>query len=96
MAVYSKAMFGMFSGQKTKVNIQFANHLCGVFIDRFGKDITFRKVDDDYSTVAVDVAISLQFFGWIFSLGRDVKVVGPEEVVNQLKLAANEFAGNYQ
>ncbi len=63
---------------------------------RFGKEITFRKVDDDHSTVAVDVAVSHQFFGWIFSLGREVKVVGPDEVVEQIKIAAEEFATNYQ
>ena len=95
MAAYSKATFGMYSGKKTRVHIQFPNNMCGVFIDRFGKEINFRKVDEDHSIVTVDVAISPQFFGWIFSLGREVKVVGPDEVVAQMKIAANEFAGNY-
>ena len=35
MAKYSKATFGMYHGEKTKVCIKFANHMCGVFIDRF-------------------------------------------------------------
>lgn len=35
MAEYSKATFGMYQGQKAKVKIQFANYMCGVFIDRF-------------------------------------------------------------
>ena len=96
MAAYSKATFGMYSGKRTKVHIQFPNSMCGVFIDRFGKEISFRKVDDEHSTVAVDIAISPQFFGWIFSLGREVKVVGPDEVVEQMRIAAEEFAENYQ
>ncbi len=96
MAAYSKATFGMYSGKKTRVHIQFPNNMCGVFIDRFGKEISFRKVDEDHSTVAVEVAVSHQFFGWIFSLGREVKVVGPDEVVEQMKIAAEEFVGNYQ
>lgn len=95
MAAYSKATFGMYSGKKTRVHIQFPNNMCGVFIDRFGKEVSFRKVDEDNSSVAVDVAISPQFFGWIFSLGREVKVVGPDEVVDQMKIAADEFARNY-
>lgn len=53
-------------------------------------------MDEDHSTVAVDIAVSPQFFGWIFSLGRGVKVVGPNEVVEQMKVVANEFASNYQ
>ena len=95
MAVYSKATFGMFSGEKTKVYIEFPNSMCGVFLDRFGKEISFRKVNDETSRVSVDVAVSYQFFGWIFSLGKGVKVTGPEEVVEQMKKAAEEFKKNY-
>ena len=70
MAAYAKATFGMYQGNKEKVHIQFPNSMCGVFIDRFGKDITFRPVNAEYSECAVDVNVSPQFFGWIFSLGK--------------------------
>lgn len=94
MAEYSKSTFGMYQGRKTKVKIQFANDMCGVFIDRFGKDISFRTIDDEHSELLVDVNVSPQFFGWIFSLGKDVKVTGPSEVVEQMREAAKEFLGN--
>ena len=94
MAEYSKATFGMYQGQKTKVKIRLANYMCGVFIDRFGKDITFRPVDNEHSELHVDVNVSPQFFGWIFSLGKDVKVVGPEEVVEKLRAKTEELLEN--
>mgnify|MGYP002672859819 FL=1 len=94
MAEYSKATFGMYQGQKAKVKIQFANYMCGVFIDRFGKDISFRPIDDEHSELHVDVNVSPQFFGWIFSLGKDVKITGPSEVVEQMKVFAKEFLEN--
>lgn len=94
MAEYSKSTFGMYQGQKKKVKIQFANDMCGVFIDRFGKDISFRPIDEEHSELLVDVNVSPQFFGWIFSLGKDVKVTGPSEVVEQMREAAKEFLGN--
>lgn len=94
MAEYSKATFGMYQGQKTKVKIRLANYMCGVFIDRFGKDISFRPIDDEHSELHVDVNVSPQFFGWIFSLGKDVKVVGPEEVVEELRAKTEEFLEN--
>lgn len=94
MAEYSKATFGMYQGQKVKVKIQFANYMCGVFIDRFGKDISFRLIDDEHSELHVDVNVSPQFFGWVFSLGKDVKVTGPSEVVEQMKEFAREFLEN--
>lgn len=62
---------------------------------REGKEINFRIVDDETSMLIVDVAVSYQFFGWIFSLGKNVKVTGPEEVVKQMKKAAEEFKENY-
>lgn len=94
MAEYSKATFGMYQGQKAKVKIQFANYMCGVFIDRFGKDISFRPIDDEHSEFHVDVNVSPQFFGWIFGLGKDVKVTGPSEVVERMKVLAREFLEN--
>lgn len=94
MASYSNETFSMFQGEKTKVKIQFANYMCGVFIDRFGKDICFRPVDENYSVVEINVNISPQFFGWIFSLGREVKVVGPESVVEQMRENAEMFLDN--
>ena len=94
MAEYSKATFGMYQGKKTKVKIRLANYMCGVFIDRFGKDIIFLPIDEEHSEVYVDVNVSPQFFGWIFGLGKDVKVTGPSEVVEQLKEYARAFLEN--
>lgn len=96
MAKYSKATFGMYHGEKTKVCIKFANHMCGVFIDRFGKDTLFRKVDENHSELIADINVSPQFFGWIFSLGNDVEVVSPKEVVNELREYTKKFIMKYE
>lgn len=61
---------------------------------RSGKDISFQPIDDEHSEFHVDVNVSPQFFGWIFSLGKDVKVTGPSEVVEQMKVFAREFLEN--
>ena len=96
MAKYSKATFGMYHGEKTKVCIKFANHMCGVFIDRFGKDTLFRKIDENHSELIVDINVSPQFFGWIFSLGNDVEIVSPKEVVNELREYTKKFIMKYE
>ena len=96
MAKYSKATFGMYHGEKTKVCIKFANHMCGVFIDRFGKDTLFRKIDENNSELIVDINVSPQFFGWIFSLGNDVEIVSPIEVVNELREYTKKFIMKYE
>ena len=84
----------MYQGTKTNVKIEFANYMYGVFIDRFGKDTSITKVDAEHSEINVSVNVSSQFFGWIFSLGKDVKVVGQSEVAEQLKECAGAFLEN--
>lgn len=95
IAEYSKMSFGMFSGKKTKVKIQFKDGMVGVMIDRFGKDIPIRSVKNGWSETSVDVALSNQFFGWIFALGTDVKIVGPKETVERFASALDELKQSY-
>ena len=45
--------------------------------------------------IAVDAAVSMQFFGWIFSLGNDVKVTGPDDVVDKVRESVKGFLENY-
>jgi len=96
-AAYSTVNFGMFHGEVKKVHISFPNYNVGIFIDRFGKDISIHPAEGkDRSRIAVDVAVSKQFFGWIASLGRWVKIEGPEDVVAQMKDFADKLAAVYK
>ncbi|MBP3816974.1 MAG: WYL domain-containing protein [Butyrivibrio sp.] len=86
MASYSKMNFGMFGGTETKVKLKFKNDLVGVLIDRFGKDISIRKSDEEgWSETSVDVAISDQFFGWLFALSDGVIIASPEDVKDRYR-----------
>lgn len=95
MASYSTMNFGMYNGKIEHVHIEFPNSKCGIFLDRFGKDVPIRFVDKERSVAVVKVAVSPQFFGWIASLGADVKITGPEEVVLQVRDFAKGFMANY-
>lgn len=95
MTTYALENFSMFGGEIRRVHIEFPNEKVGIFIDRFGKDITIRKAGEDRSMIAGDVAVSMQFFGWIFSLGNGVKVTGPTDVVDKVKESAKGFLENY-
>jgi predicted DNA-binding transcriptional regulator YafY len=46
VAEYAKKVFGMFSGEELSVRVMFDNSLVGVVIDRFGKSVIIRKVDE--------------------------------------------------
>ena len=95
MADYAKKSFGMFGGKEQNVKLKVANYLVGVMIDRFGKDIMMIPSDDQHFTLHVDVHVSGQFFGWIMSLGEGVKIIGPDEVVDQMRQEIRRLNGQY-
>lgn len=84
-ASYSKKRFGMFDGEEQTVKIECENRFAGVIIDRFGKDVSIRKTDNEHFVVNVDVAVSGQFIGWLIALGEGVRVIGPESVISKIK-----------
>ena len=95
MADYAKKSFGMFGGKEQNVKLKVANYLVGVMIDRFGKDIMMIPSDDQHFTMHVDVHVSGQFFGWIMSLGEGVKIIGPDEVVDQMRQEIRRLNDQY-
>lgn len=77
---YSRKMFGMFSGAEKTVTLVCENRFIGVIRDRFGADVMVRRHSDTQFSVSVTVAVSPQFFSWVFGLGGAVTIVSPDEV----------------
>jgi predicted DNA-binding transcriptional regulator YafY len=96
MGEYVVENFSMFHGEKRRVHIEFPDDKVSIFIDRFGKDVTIRPAENGRSFVAVDVAVSQQFFGWVFGLGADVKITSPEDVLADYKRHIEEQLKNYE
>jgi predicted DNA-binding transcriptional regulator YafY len=92
---YTNTLFGMYGGEETKVMLEAENHMVGVLIDRFGKDIIIAPSDEDHFRTTVTVAVSNHFLGWIISLGGSVKIVGPESVVEQMRGLISDQAELY-
>ena len=92
---YTNKLFGMFGGEESRVTLEAENHMVGVLIDRFGKDIIIAPSDEDHFRTTVTVAVSNHFLGWIISLGGSVKIVGPESVVEQMRKLISDQAELY-
>ena len=69
--------------------------MVGVIIDRFGKDIPIRKLDEEHFEANVEVAVSPQFLGWIASLNPSLYIAGPESVLEEMKRFTEELARTY-
>lgn len=92
---YSQKTFGMFAGEEEIVTLCCKKELTGVIIDRFGKDVSMKKKDEEYIQVRVKVAVSRQFFGWLTGLGAAVKIESPERIVQEYQKHLQEILGQY-
>ena len=96
MSAYSKKVFGMFTGQESRVKLRFVNHLAGAVIDRFGKDALLLPDGKEHFTVSVDVAVSPLFFAWVFGFGTDVEILAPEALRREARDTARKIAEMYE
>jgi len=85
MNSYAQKHFGMFSGRQGKVRLECEGWMASVVLDRFGMDTILVPGEEGRFTVTLDVVVSPQFWGWVFGLGPEVRVVGPD-------WAAHEYA----
>lgn len=95
MSAYSKSVFGMFGGNEQSVKLRFANYLAGAVIDRFGRDTIILPDGGEHFTVNVNVAVSGQFYAWVFGFGTDAEIISPADVREGMKKHAKEIADKY-
>ncbi len=95
MAMYSRKVFGMFSGTEERVKLRFTNRLVGAVLDRLGQDVSIIPDGDDHFTVSADVIVSPQFFAWLCGFGADAKLLSPASAAEQMKAYIEEIAALY-
>lgn len=90
---YSNKTFGMFSGKEETLSIEAPLQLAGVFIERFGDSLRIRPSFErkGYFVARITVYESIQFYGWLFGLGKDVKILSPDYVRDNYIKYLNEI-----
>ena len=96
LPAYSKATFGMYNGKQEQVTMVFHNRMLDTVIDQFGREVWLSKVDDWHFKVTVTVAVSPQFFAWVFGLGNYVTITAPDNVVKQMKEMLGKVIKRYE
>lgn len=93
---YTRLLFSMFDGDEEKVTIHFAMKHASAVIDRFGKDVIMKKVDNDWFEITERIKASPPFYAWVLSFGAEARVVASEAVVKEIKKHIVDVAKNYQ
>ncbi len=96
MGIYSRKVFDMFSGEEVRVRMLFDNRMVGAVLDRLGQDAIIIPFDEDHFTVSADIVVSPRFFAWISGFGDLAKILGPEEIVEQMRAHADSVAALYR
>lgn len=95
IAAYANKTFGMFGGREEIVTLEFENRFIGVVMDRFGKEVSVRRRDEERFSVRVQVALSGQFYGWLTGLGVGARILAPEEVAAEYREHLEKALGQY-
>ena len=95
IAAYAKKRFNMYDGKEMSVKLLCKNSYAGVIIDRFGRDVSLIKTDEEHFTANVNVAVSNQFLAWVLSMNDGIEIIAPSEVRDQIKSLAAELAKKY-
>ena len=96
LAGYGERYFSMFDAEVERVKIKCQRTFANVIIDRFGKDIALVPLDEEHFYFYVNVAVSDLFLGWVFSMRKHVQIIGPEHVVDKVRIAAKEMLCAYE
>ncbi|MDD6050447.1 MAG: WYL domain-containing protein [Clostridiales bacterium] len=93
---YTNYTFNMYGGEVQKVTMVFQNRMLSTVLDRFGHSVMASPVDKSHFRITVPVAVSDQFYGWIFGLGNYVTIVGPDSVKEGMKKALAKVTKRYE
>ena len=95
MSAYTQHVFGMFAGVTQPVKLRFHSHLAGAVIDRFGKDVMLIPEGEESFNVTAEVAVSPQFFAWVFGFGEEAEILSPQSVREEAGRQAERIAKLY-
>jgi len=96
LGLYQRYSFNMYNGKVERVTMRFRNNMMNTVVDKFGRQDYAHAVDENHFEITVPVAVSPQFFGWIFGLGNYVTIVGPAHVVEGMKKHLKAITKRYE
>lgn len=88
---YAKSVFRMYdTDEPVEVKLLCENRLANAIIDRFGKSVMMDEADINHFIITVEVCASPTFYRWVFGWNGDVKILGPEKVVEEYRKMAKK------
>lgn len=93
---YVDQSFHMFTGEDSRIKIEFDASLLNVVIDRFGIDASITPVTDERFILSTQAKISRGLINWILTWGAKAKVLSPDKLVEDIKQEVEHMYKHYQ
>jgi len=91
MSAFFTREFSMLGGSDCEVELLCGNDLMGNIIDRFGEDVHSEIVDEDHFKVRVTVALSNNFYGWVFASAGNIQILSPLEAIAEFRQLLSHY-----
>lgn len=88
---YSKEIFEMYGGEEVNVVLECKNEFMKYIIDRFGEDVDAEPISRTTFEARVRVALSPTFYAWVFTFGGGIRIVSPENAVEDIITMAKKL-----
>lgn len=89
LAEYSQKVFRMFgSDDETEVELLCETGTMNGIVDKFGTKVKTEEVDDEHFKATVKVCPSPTFYRWVFGWNGGMKILGPQNVLDEYKAMA--------
>ena len=82
---YTTKYFKMYDGEEVQVRLEVRNDLMKYIIDKFGLDVETRINTKETFIAKPVVKLSPVFYAWVFQFGGGIKIVGPEQAVEEYR-----------
>ena len=82
---YIRTVFRMYDACHETVQLKCTADMMKVIIDRFDDDVQTKVVDENHFIATVEVALSPNFYGWLFGFGDKIRLIGPDYVVEEYR-----------
>ena len=90
-AKYATRVFGMYSSEPCLVTLQCVNERMRDVIDKFGKTIPVKIIEDSRFETVIEVELSPPFYAWVFQFGGDIIIKSPSKAVKTFEDMVNKF-----
>lgn len=88
---YSQQIFEMYDGDTVKVKLECKNYLMRYVIDRFGEGVETEIATGETFYAYPEVALSPNFYSWMFKFSGEIKVVSPSRAVEEITIMARNL-----